>query len=59
MLSEDHVVVQVNDIHNVFWIIFFEELEDFQLNACLVIVFFLVLDDFNGYIYALFMVEAL
>ena len=58
MLSEDYIVVQVNHIHYVFRVVFFQELEDFELNASLVVVLLLILDDLNGHISADFVIEA-
>jgi hypothetical protein len=46
MLAEDHIVLHMDDIHGIISIVLLEELQDFQLNASLVVVLLLVLDNF-------------
>ena len=58
MLSEDYIIVQVNHVHDVLWVVFLEELKNFELNTRLIVVLLLILDDFNRHIYAIFVVEA-
>ena len=59
MLPKDDEVVEVNDIHDVLWIVLLEELEDLELHTCLVVVLLLVLDDLDGHLTVLLMVPAL
>ena len=56
MLSEDHVVLHVNDVHRVVWVVFFQILQDFELHASLIIVFLLVLDDLESYFFLVFVI---
>lgn len=58
MLPEDHVVVQVDHIHYVFWVVLLQELQDFKLHTSLIVVLFLIFDDFHGHIDTMFVVEA-
>ena len=59
MLSKDHVVIQMDHIHDVFGVVLLEELEDLQLDSSLVIVLLLVLDDLDCYFDAFLVIEAL
>ena len=59
MLSKDHVVIQMDHIHDVLGVVLLEELEDLQLDSSLVIVLLLVLDDLDSYFDAFFVIEAL
>ena len=56
MLSEDHVVLHVNDVHRVVWVVFFQILQDFELNASLIVVFLLVLDYLESYLFLVFVI---
>ena len=58
MLSKDDIVVQVDHIHNVLWIVLFEELENLEFDSRLVIVLLLVLNDLEGDIHARLMIPA-
>ena len=58
MLAEDHIVVQVDHIHDVFGVILLQELQDFQLNSSLVVVLLLVLHDFDADLLLDLVVEA-
>ena len=58
MLAEDHIVVQMDHIHNVFGVILLQELQDFQLNTGLVVVLLLVLHDFDADLLLDLVVEA-
>ena len=49
MLSEDNVVLHMNDVHRVIRVIFFQELKDFQFDSSLIVVFLFVLDHFESY----------
>ena len=58
MLAEDHVVVQVDHIHDVFGVILLQELQDFQLDPSLVVVLLLVLHDLDADLLLNLVVEA-
>ena len=58
MRPKNDVVSDVNHIHNVLWVIFFQELEDLEFNTRLVYVFLLVLYQFQGDFYTSFVVNA-
>lgn len=49
MLSEDHEVLHVYDVHGIVSIVLFQELEDLELDPRLVVVLLLVLDDLQSY----------
>jgi hypothetical protein len=59
MLAEDHVVVQVDHIHDVLGVVLFQILQNLELNPCLVVVLLLVLDHLHGHFAASFVVNAL
>lgn len=56
MLSENDVVLHVNDVHRVVWVVFFQILQDFELNASLIVVFLLVLDYLESYLFLVFVI---
>ena len=58
MLAEDHVVVQMDHVHDVLRVILFKELENFELNTSLIDVLLLILDDLNRNIDASLVIEA-
>lgn len=45
MLAEDHIVLHVNHVHDIIWVIFFQEVEDLQLDPRLVCVLLLVFNN--------------
>ena len=51
MFAEDYIVFHVDDVHGVVRVVFLQELEDFQFNACLEIVLLLVFYDLNSDIF--------
>ena len=57
VLSKDHIVVEVNHIHDVLRVVFFQKLQDFKFHARLVVVLLLILDDLDGHIDAILVVE--
>ena len=59
MLSEDDVVLHVNDVHRVFLVVLSQILEDLQLHSSLVVVLLLVLYDFDGHFFLTLVIEAL
>ena len=59
MLPENYVIIQVDHVHDVLRVVFLQELQDFQLDSGLVVVFFLVFHDFHGNVDSVFVVEAL
>lgn len=59
VLSENHVVIQMDHVHNVLRVVLFQELQDFELNSGLIVVLLLVLDDLNRDINTILVVEAL
>lgn len=59
MLSEDHVVFHVDDVHGVIRIIVLEELQDFELDARLIVVLLLVLYNLEGDEFLRLVIEAL
>jgi len=58
MFSEDNVVLHVNDVHRVFLVVFLEIFQNLQLYSSLVVVFFLVLDDFQGNLFLMKVVKS-
>jgi hypothetical protein len=56
MLPEDHIVIQVDDIHDIIRVVLLKELEDLELDASLIIVLLLVFYYFNGDFAVLFMI---
>ena len=50
MLPEDHIVLHMNNVHNIIWIVLLQEVEDLKLNACLISILLLVLDYLQSYI---------
>lgn len=48
----------MDDIHDVLGVIFFQKLEDLKLYSGLIVVLFLVFDDFDGHINSIFVIEA-
>ena len=59
MAPENDVIVQVDDVHYVFGVVFFEELQDFEFYTGLVVVLLLVLDHLHGDVDARLVIEAL
>lgn len=59
MFPENHVVLHVDNVHRVFRIVVLQVLQDFQLNARLVVVFLFVLDYLERNFLLSFVVEAL
>ena len=57
MLSENHVVVQMDHIHDILRVVLFQKLEDFELNSGLVIVLLLVFDNLDGDINSSLVIE--
>ncbi len=49
MLAENDIVLKMHNVHNVFWVVLLQKLEDFQLDTGLVNVLLLVLHDFDRY----------
>ena len=48
MLPEDYVVLDMDNVHDVFSIMLPEVLQDLELNASLIIIFFLVFYDLDS-----------
>lgn len=42
MLTEYHIVLHVNHVHNIIWVILFQEVQNLQLNTSLIGILFLV-----------------
>ena len=59
MFAEDHVVVQMNHVHDVFRVILLQELQDLELHSGLVVVLFLIFDDLDRNVDFVLVVEAL
>ena len=59
MLPEDHVVFHVYDVHCVVGVIVLEELQNFQFNASLIIVLFLVFYNLERHMFLSLVIEAL
>ena len=49
----------MDDVHYVFGVVFFEELQNFELNTGLIVVFLLVLDHLYSDVDARLVIEAL
>lgn len=58
MLPENHVVLDMDDIHDIFMVVLPQILQDLELNARLVIVLLLVLHDLDGDVLLLLVVDA-
>ena len=50
VLSKDHKVFHVDDIHGIVWIILFKILQNFEFDTSLIVILLLVLDDFDSHI---------
>lgn len=59
MAPENDVIVQVDNVHYVFGVVFLEELQNLKLYTSLVIVLLLVLDHLYGDVDARLVIEAL
>ena len=59
MLSKDNIIFHMNNVHGIIRVVLFQVLEDFKLNARLVIIFLLVLNHFKGDMLLTFVIEAL
>ena len=59
MLPEDHIVFHVDYVHRVVGVVVFEELQDLELDSCLIVVLLLVFDDFESNMLLCLVVEAL
>ena len=59
MLSENHVVLHVNNVHCIVRIIFLKVLKDFELDSGLIVVLLLVFDDFESYLLLALVIKAL
>jgi hypothetical protein len=58
MLTEDHIVLHVDHVHDVVWVILLEEVENFEFYTGLIGVLFLVLHNFEGNLSLRLVVEA-
>ena len=58
MLPEDDVVLDVDDVHNVFMIVLSQVLQDLKLDTCLIVIFLFILYYFDCYFSLLFVVKA-
>ena len=58
MLSENDVVVDMDDIHDIFYVVLSQILKNFQLNTRLVVVLLLIFHNFDSYVLLLFVVKA-
>lgn len=58
MLSENGVVVNMDDVHYVFGIVLSQILEDLQFDTGLIIILFFILNYFYGYVFLFFVVNA-
>lgn len=58
MLPENHIVVQMDDVHDVLGVVVLQELKDLKLNSSLIVVFLFVLDDFHADFFARFVIQA-
>jgi len=47
MLAENDIVLKMHNVHNVFWVVLLQKLEDFQLDTGLVNVLLLILHDLD------------
>lgn len=59
MFSENHVILHVNNVHRIVRIIFFEVLQNFELDSGLVVVLLLVFDDFKSDLFLALVIKAL
>jgi len=59
MFSKHDVVLHVHDIHNVFWVLVSQKLQDLQLNSGLVNVLALVFNYLQSDLSLCFVVDAL
>ena len=58
MLSEDNIVFNMNHIHDVLLVVWPQILQDFELYTGLIVIFLLVLNDFDGDLSLIFVVYA-
>lgn len=59
MLPEDHVVFHVHNVHYVIWVILLQEVQYFEFYASLVLVFLLVLHNFDCHFLLSLVIQAL
>ena len=59
MLSKNHVIFHMNDIHCIIRVVLFQELKNFKFNPSLIIILLFVLDNFKSYEFLPFMIKAL
>ena len=59
MFPEDHIVLNMNDIHNVFNIMLTKILQDLKFNGSLIVVLLLILDNLDSNLPLLLMIKAL
>ena len=58
MLPEDHIVVEVDHIHDIVRVILLEKRKNFEFYACLVLIFLFIFDYFNCYCFLCFVIKA-
>ena len=58
MLSKHDIIFNVDDVHDVFVIVLTKVLQDLEFNTGLVVVLLLVLDNFDGYLALVLVVNA-
>ena len=57
MFPENDVVVEMNHIHDIFWVILFQKLKNFKLNSRLIHILLLVLDNLHSHFLPRFMIK--
>ena len=57
MLSKDHIILHVNDIHSIVWVIISQVLQYLELNPSLVVVLLFIFDNFESDHFLSFVVE--
>ena len=58
MFSKNNIIFNMNDIHYIFLIVLSQILQNFQFYTCLIIIFFLILNDLNGNLSLFLMIDA-
>ena len=57
MFPENDIVVEMNHIHDIFWVILFQKLKNFKLNSRLIHILLLVLDNLHSHLLPRFMIK--
>jgi hypothetical protein len=57
VLTEDHVVENVNNVHDIVFVVLAQVLQDLQLDTRLVVVLFFVFHHFNCHLLLLFVIN--